>query len=141
MSGLTKQQMINIVDEKKEEIRIAADELSEAIHGLKIGELLDDEKTILVKKKLREIMSKLSFIGGFCDQHSKNWIIKVSNIVAAMTALSHYDYTSAIPLNFFATMASSQIIDFTKTPFRFSGEFKARFSQFEAKVKAAMNRK
>lgn len=117
--------MIQQVIAHKDRIKEATDQLSEVLCKAKskpkVKETwkLDDESSLQVRKIAHELVEEISIIGGFCDGWTKNYIKRISPIIAGITAWN-IDVLSVSILELFGTMVNSIIVDFTKTPFRLS---------------------
>ena len=145
--------------QKKEEIRRATDEISEIIKKLgkqslyeaaldllkKSGDKetkespyykLDEQSSVAVRQKLHKIVSSVSTIASFCDKSTQSYVMRISKVAAEITAESEITNLEGFVLESFCTMVNSIIVDFNKTPFSLSGEFKVGFDKFIASVKA-----
>lgn len=143
--------------QKKDEIRRATDEISEILKKLGKGSpiearlrrlqasgteydksyyTLDEQSALTVRQKIHEIISSLSVITGFCDNRARNFLVDITLVVSRITTKSEITALEGLLLEQFCTVVNSLIVDFNKTPFSFSGEFKAGFDKFMASVKA-----
>lgn len=91
---------------------------------------------MVVREKLHEIVSSLSVIAGFCDKEARNYALRISKVAAGITAENEITNLEGFVLESFCTMVNSIIVDYNKTPFSFSDEFKVGFDKFIASVKA-----
>ena len=145
--------------QKKEEIRKATDEISEIIKKLGKGSpykaalsflgksndketkehpyyKLDEQSSVVVRQKLHKIVSCASTIAGFCDENTQNYVMRISKVAAEITAQHEITSLDGFILESFCTMVNSIDVNFNKTPFSLSGEFKLGFDKFIASVKA-----
>jgi len=145
--------------QKKEEIREATDEISEIIKKLGKGSpyvaakrglqkinhketnedlyyKLDEQSSVAVRQKLHRIVSSVSTIACLCDKKTQRYVMSISKIAAEITAKSEITNLEGFILESFCTMVNSIIVDYNKTPFSLSGEFKVGFDKFIAGVKA-----
>ena len=102
---------------------------------------LDGDTAMQIRKNIHVIFENLSIIGGFCDGGSRDYIDRLSNIVGNIVMRSQITMLDVMLLELFFQKVNTIMVDWTKTPFKFSGEFKAKLREFEAKVKAALSRK
>jgi hypothetical protein len=147
---------------EKESIRIATDEISSIIKKLGKGNLeesairilkrinkahyekipvgpqdmLDEDSSLAVRQKLHAIVKSLSTVASFCDQGARNYVLKVSKVASEITADTEITAVEAPILEAFCTMVNSVTVDFNKSPYSFSGEFKVGFDKFIAIVRA-----
>jgi hypothetical protein len=152
--------------EEKESIRIATDEISSIIKKLGKGNLeeptvrilrritkahyekipvdphdmLDEESSLAVRQKLHTIVKSLSTVASFCDRGARNYVLKVSKVASEITADTEITAVEGPLLEAFCTMVNSVSVDFDKTPYSFSGEFKVGFDKFIASVRARYKR-
>ena len=141
--------------QKKKEIRRATDEISQIIKKLGKGRpykaaysllksgneeepyyKLDEQSSVAVRQKLHEIISSVSTIASFCDKKTQNYVMRISKVAAEITAKNEITSLEGFVLETFCTMVNSIIVDFNKTPFSLSGEFKVGFNKFIASLKA-----
>jgi hypothetical protein len=136
----------------KEAIREATDEISEIIKKLGKGctlqkmshkEIegdpyykLDEQSSVTLRQKLHKIVSSVSTIACFCDRKTQSYVMSISKVAAEITAESEITSLEGFILESFCTMVNSIIVDYNKTPFSLSGEFKVGFDKFIASVKA-----
>jgi hypothetical protein len=97
---------------------------------------LDEQSSVAVREKLHEIVSCLSVIAGFCDKGARDYALRISKVAAEITAQNEITNLEGFVLESFNTMVNSVIVDYNKTPFSFSGEFKVGFDKFIASLKA-----
>lgn len=121
---ISKERMIEIVIAHKDRIREATDQLSEIIYKAKSKTPknawnFDEESALAIRKVIHEIVEEISIIGGFCDGWTRNYIAKVTPIVADITAIE-ISVLEASTLELFGTMVNYIAPDFNKTPFRWS---------------------
>ena len=142
---------------QKEEVRKATDEISRIIRKLGKGSpfeaslrrlrtkdkeiedpyyKLDEQSSIAVREKLHKIVSSVSIIAGFCDKNTKDYVMRISKVAAEISAQSEITSLDGFVLESFCTLVNSIIVDYNKTPFSISGEFKVKFDKFMAGVKA-----
>lgn len=92
MEGLSKEYVIQKVEEHKVLIKSATDRLSDILYKFRKENPKDfeltDEYSLEVRKVVHEIVSELSMIGGFCDSWSRDYIDKTVTIVAGFTSKS-----------------------------------------------------
>ena len=55
--------------------------LNDAYH--KLGE----QKAVMVRQKLHEIVEHASTIAGFCDKNTQSYVMRISEVVARITSL------------------------------------------------------
>jgi hypothetical protein len=152
----------------KENIRKATDEISQIISRLGKGDSIkatmrtldridhsarnkkDEEEdpyyklaersSVVVRQKLHKIVSDLSSIAAFCDGKTKSYTVQISRVAAEITAKPEITNLEGFILESFCTMVNGIIVDYDKTPFRFSAEFKAGFDKFIAGIKTTYQR-
>ncbi len=151
---------LKIILEKKADIRKATDEISECIKKLGKGNFydaqkyafdrisrgenvddayhkLDEQKAVMVRQKLHQIMEDVSTIAGFCDKSTRVYVMRISKVVSWITSLSEITNLEAFILESFCTNVNTIIVDYDKTPFSASTEFKVGFDKFFASIKRA----
>jgi hypothetical protein len=143
--------------QKKEDIIKTADEISEITKKLGKGSFhkatrrmlenisnketedpyyrLDEQDSVVLRQKLHKMVSDISIIAGFCDKRTQNYIMQISKVAAEITAQNEITNLEGFILESFCTMVNSIIVDFNKTPFSLSAEFKVGFDKFMASVK------
>lgn len=145
--------------QKKEEIREATDEISEIIKKLGKGSpykaaldfleksgdkekeehphyKLDEQSSVTVRHKLHKIASSISTIAGFCDKKTQSYVMRVNKVAAEITAEPEITNLEGFILEEFCTMVNSIIVNYDRSPFSLSGEFKVALDKFMASVKA-----
>ena len=159
--SLSSEVKLQTILQKKEEIRRATDEISEIIKRLGKGSpyeaaklalslleksgdketkehpyyKLDEQSSVAVRQKLHQIVSAASTIASFCDKSTQNYVMRISKVAAEITAQDEITNLDGFVLETFCTMVNSIIVDYEKTPFSFSGEFRVGFDKFIASVK------
>ena len=157
--SLSQEVKLQTILQKKEDIRRATDEISKIIKKLGKGSpykvairvlqkfddqepkgdpyyKLDEQSSVAVREKLHEIVSSLSIIAGFCDKVAQDYALRISKVATEITAQNEITNLEGFVLESFCTMVNSIIVDYNRTPFSFSGEFKVGFDKFIASVKA-----
>ena len=157
--SLSPEVKLQTILQNKKEIRRATDEISEIIKELGKGSphkaalrflkksgdketkedpyyKLDEQSSVAVRQKLHEIVSSASTIAGFCDKSTQSYVMRISKVAAEITAQNEITNLEGFVLESFCTMVNSIIVDYNKTPFSLSGEFKVSFDKFIASVKA-----
>src|SRR3990170_7267191 len=90
MEKLSKEYIIQKVEEHKDIIKTATDRLSDILYDFRKEHSeefdLNEETSLEVRKILHEIVSEVSMIGGFCDGWTRDYINKTVNIVGNMTS-------------------------------------------------------
>lgn len=128
--------MIDVVIAHKERIVKATNEIVEELSRLQESNTLGKETSLYVKKRVNQIVSDLSVIGGFCGSREKSLVEIMESMVRNLL-----DIGFAGLIEDWCIMANGIIVDFTKTPFRFvGGEFKVNLRNLEGKIKAVLKR-
>ncbi len=157
---------LQVIREEKEKIRQATDEISAIIKKLGKGSLeesafrileriteahrektpvdphdmLDEESSLAVRQKLHAIIGSLSTIASFCDRGARSYVLRVSQAASEITANSEITAVEGFLLETFCTMANSVCVDFNKTPYSFSAEFKVGFDKLIASIRTKYKR-
>ena len=131
MDKLSKEYVIQKIEEHKDLIRDATDRLSDAFfkYRKQFGKSreLSEEASLEVRKILHQIVSELSMIGGFCDGWTQGYIGNTVNILGKRTAKRKIQYLDVLMMEWWATRINGIIVDYNKTPFRLS-DLKPMFS-------------
>jgi len=132
--------MIDTVIAHKDRIVKATNEIIEKLSGLQKSYISEKEAALYVKKRVNQIVSDLSIIGGFCGAREKGLVELINDMIR--TILRAEDNIGFVGLmEDWCIMVNSIIVDFTKTPFRFVGEeFKVNLRNLEGKIKAILKR-
>jgi hypothetical protein len=123
MEKLSKEYIIQKVEEHKDIIKDATDRLSDTLFkNRKLNNRLNlsEEATLEVRKILHEIVSELSMIGGFCDKWTQNYLDSTINILGITTAKSRINYVDVLQIEWWAMRINGIVVDYNKTPFRLS---------------------
>src|SRR4030066_1274681 len=124
MEKLSKEYIIQKVEEHKDIIQNATDRLSDILYKFRKEHPsefdLNEETSVEVRKVLHEIISEVSKIGGFCDSWTRDYIDKTVRIVGDMTSHDKISKFETPILELWAMRINGIIIDYTKTPFRLS---------------------
>lgn len=124
MEKLSKEYVIQKVEEHKDLIKDATDRLSETLYTFhkqypKDIEL-NEEFSLEVRKILHEIVAEVSMIGGFCDNWTRDYLDKTVNIMAGIIAPREISYFNSFAIELWAMRVNAIMIDYNKTPFRLS---------------------
>ena len=161
--SLSPEVKLQTILQTKEEIRRATDEISETIKKLGKGSpykaalsfleksgdketkehpyyKLDEQSSVAVRQKIHKIVSCASTIAGFCDKSTQNYVMRISKVAAEITSENEITNLEGFILESFCTMVNGIIVDYNKTPFSLSGEFKLGFDKFIASVKAKLKK-
>ena len=135
----SKQKMVTTVIKEKERIVKATNEIIE-----KLSELRDlesgKEASLYIRKRVNQIVSDLSIIGGFCGKREKR-LVEIINSMVQTILMVEGKVGFAELLKDWCIDVNSIIVDFTKTPFKFvGGELRFSLRNLEAKVKTILKR-
>jgi Arc/MetJ-type ribon-helix-helix transcriptional regulator len=145
-SRMSKEKMIEIVMAQKKDIVETTDEIDEVFQKfydkyntedfMHKTTCLDSQNTLLIKKKVNDIISKLSIIGGFCDKDTQRYIDTLTGYGGKYASLDEISVVDIDFLSFWSKMVNRIIVDFTRTPFKLAGEFKVQLANIKGKIKA-----
>jgi len=148
---------LQTVLQEKDEIRKATDEISVILKRLGKGipletklrmlqgdnkeydrsyYTLDEESALAVRQKIHQVVKSLSIIAGFCDNRANQVAHDLTLVVSRIMMKSKINLVDGKLLELFCTIVNGLVVDFNKTPFSFSGEFKVAFDKLMASVKA-----
>lgn len=131
----SKQKMIETVIAHKDKIVKATNEIIEKLGGYQ-NEFFDGETAVYVKKRVNQIVSDLSLIGGFCGSREKKLVELAEDLSRHLIAIR-----STSLMEDWCIEVNSIIVDFTRVPFRFvKGEFGVSLRNLEGKIKATLKR-
>jgi len=135
----SKQKMIDTVIAHKERIVKVTNEIIEKLNEAK-GSESEEKTSIYVKKRVNQIISDLSIIGGFCGRREKELVELTNDLVEPILAGMDSEISVGL-MEHWCIAVNDIIVDFTKTPFRFvGGEFKVNLRNLEGKIKTILKR-
>lgn len=124
MEKLSKEYIIQKVEEHKDLIRYATDRLSDCFYKFRKAHPTDynltEEESLEIRKIIHAIISEVSMIGGFCDDWTRDYINKTVNIVSAYTMQTRISLLASYTLELWANKINEITPDYNKTPFRLS---------------------
>lgn len=134
----SKQKMIDTVIAHKDRIVKATNEIIEKLSEFRKS-TSGEETYLYVKKRVNQIVSDLSIIGGFCRTRERG-LVEIMNDMVQSIIMAEGELF-ALLMEDWCIMVNGIIVDFTKTPFRFvGGEFKVNLRNLEGKIKTILKR-
>jgi hypothetical protein len=137
---LPKEKQIDIVISRKKNIVELTNRILKIVHEADKTMKFSNEQQLQVKQLVNETVSELSTIASFCGTEERNWVLRMTNVIAPVNVAVYWETHSI--LEYWCTMANSITLDFNKTPFKFFGaDFKLKLRDYEARIKATADRR
>ena len=96
---------------------------------------LDEQSALAIRKKIRQLFSCLSIIAGFCDKNARSAVYDFNTYVSRHIDKPQITVLDGFLLEKFCTFANCIVVDFNKTPFSFTAEFRIGFDKFKASIR------
>lgn len=132
------EKQVDVIVTKKGRIVELTSELLRTTAGFGASESPSAEQTASTKQLLTQIISELTTIASFISSKDAKWSKSMVDTSAHLCANAQRELTPV--LEDYCLLINSITVDFTKTPFRFSKEFKRKLKRFDAKYKTALKR-